>query len=428
MRGAFGVFFALAQASKYLIITTPEEARDKVVYISLPSGAAETYAQSQIGLTQTSSSSDSTSETAATDEPTKTTLLTDSQGPGGEENSLDYPLGIALDHPRKGLYIADVNKKRILRYELEETEGESGYVLSVKQNSVMVISEGKEVRWLAVDAIGNLFFSDEGDSVIWQVPGHSLIKSTNALPCNQIKRDFMVSQTDSGCVGTPFEKDNPGIYVTTPPTQETPVVVYSREITKTSEVSAPGGLAVDNFHVFWGNKQLGMQVGSVVSGFESSREGKVHQPTKIALNTDRVYGVCIAGNNVYYTDKKTNLYGVKKHGGGIATIYTKMSGPRGCAWDGDGTVYVADRDGNKIMSFPSNMLTLSPQRLKTVTSTDGWQPEGLAVFHSQDEDVNAVPTYDDVNGDLIFWIFAAVLAVVGMFMVIFASRAQPSTR
>ena len=62
----------------------------------------------------------------------------------------------------------------------------------------------------------------------------------------------------------------------------------------------------------------------------------------------QVYGICIAGNNVYYTDKRTNLYGVKKHGGGIATISESMKGPRGCAWDGDGTIYVADMEGGKV--------------------------------------------------------------------------------
>lgn len=112
----------------------------------------------------------------------------------------------------------------------------------------------------------------------------------------------------------------------------TPVKVYSRDVDHpTSEVSGPGGLAVDNFHVFWGNKQLGTQVGSVVKGYETSLPDKVKQPVKIALNTERVYGICIAGNNVFFTDKRTNIYGVKKHGGGIATISESMKGPRGCA-------------------------------------------------------------------------------------------------
>ena len=46
-----------------------------------------------------------------------------------------------------------------------------------------------------------------------------------------------------------------------------PQVLYSG--TDTSSVSAPGGIAVDNFHAFWTNKAVGTEAGSVVRGYEA---------------------------------------------------------------------------------------------------------------------------------------------------------------
>ena len=76
--------------------------------------------------------------------------------------------------------------------------------------------------------------------------------------------------------------------------------------------------------------------------------GSTPQLDAIAKNSNKVYGVCLSQNNVFYTNTQTFLYGVKKSGGAIATISDKLLGPRGCAWDGDGTIYVADMEGGKV--------------------------------------------------------------------------------
>jgi hypothetical protein len=258
------------------------------------------------------------------------------------------------------LYVADAGTGKILRWKLGEDSTTATLAVVSKPTEIY---SGSYVSWIAVDSIGNLFFSDEDTSTIFKVSADELIKT---------------SRPNSDAYYPAFDLNCPGEYGTETPNT---VVVYSRDQTKTSEVSGPGGLAVDNFHVIWGNKQLGTQVGSVVKGYETSTTEKVKQPVKIALNTERVYGICIAGNNVYYTDKRTNLYGVKKHGGGIATISESMKGPRGCAWDGDGTIYVADMEGGKVKSFPANMLNLAPQKLKDVV-VDVMQPMSLAVYET----------------------------------------------
>jgi sugar lactone lactonase YvrE len=365
MRGAAALLaFAQATSNKYLLITTPENSPEKVWYMLLPSAASSTTTD-DADETTTASPTTADTETTADDTETTTASNTGLNNPSlkylvKDSHGLAKPIGIAMDHARNGLYVADWAMGKILRWDI--TEDTTLQTLTASDKSTEIYSGGY-VGWLAVDALGNLFFSDEDTSTIWKVSGEDLIVTSR-------------SKTDKPYYPS-YELNCPGVYGTNKPT---PVVVYSREDTKTSEVSGPGGLAVDNFHVFWGNKQLGTQVGSVVKGFESSTADKVKQPIKIALNTERVYGICLAGNNVYFTDKRTNIYGVKKHGGGIATISPDMKDPRGCTWDGDGTIYVADMEGGKVKSFPANMLNLAPQKLKDVASV--FQPMSLAVYET----------------------------------------------
>merc|ERR1719311_1152929 len=71
-----------------------------------------------------------------------------------------------------------------------------------------------------------------------------------------------------------------------------------------------------------------------------------------------------SGPRRYYTAENTYVYGVKKAGGAIATISDKLLAPRGCAFDGDGSVYIMDQQMGAIMSFPSNMGILAPSKVK----------------------------------------------------------------
>ena len=85
-------------------------------------------------------------------------------------------------------------------------------------------------------------------------------------------------------------------------------------------------------------------------------------------------------NNVFYTNTQTFLYGVKKSGGAIATVSDKLLGPRGCAWDGDGTIYVADKTAKAIYSFAGNMHVLAPAQLTKAYEYD--DAFGLAVIQA----------------------------------------------
>jgi len=259
------------------------------------------------------------------------------------DSGLKSPQGLAVDgkngkctgEPADGarLFVADPDQRKVFCYELTFTNG-----LLMTNGAATVAAQNVEARWVAVDGIGNLFFTDEMTNVVEKVTGEQLRKG-----------------------------------------QATPGVIYDGATVQ--EVNRPGGIATDNFHVFWSNKAIGTQVGSVVRGLEEPDSGaNAATVTQIAKNANKVYGVCLSQNNVYFSDSQTFLYGVKKNGGAIATVTDKLLGPRGCAWDGDGTVYVADKTANAVYSFAGNMHILRPAQLTKVADYDA--AFGLAVVQA----------------------------------------------
>lgn len=272
------------------------------------------------------------------------------------------PRGLAVDHARSGLYVACPGTLEIRRYTLVETGGGAAQP-KLEVGSPTVVVANVRARWVAVDAVGSLFFTREEENAVVKIPADQLIDPGS----------FRLGRSNSA-----------GTYKTEPVVLEDDAALYLGS--KVPAVSAPGGVAVDNFRVFWTNKVFGTQAGSVVQGFEIPPQADKTKVTPIAANANKVLGVCLSANNVYFTDEHVNLYGVKKYGGAIATISTRMIAPRGCAWDGDGTIYVADyangEQGAKIYSFPANMKALAPQKLEVAydTAQVSTQPFGIAVF------------------------------------------------
>eukprot|EP00747_Dinoflagellata_sp_TGD_P182503 gnl/TRDRNA2_/TRDRNA2_36776_c0_seq4.p1 gnl/TRDRNA2_/TRDRNA2_36776_c0~~gnl/TRDRNA2_/TRDRNA2_36776_c0_seq4.p1 ORF type:complete len:330 (-),score=73.74 gnl/TRDRNA2_/TRDRNA2_36776_c0_seq4:99-1088(-) len=239
---------------------------------------------------------------------------------------LTFPQGLAMDQVRKKLYVGDPDLRKLVAYDIS-LRGDA-----LEAGEQQTIATKVETRWVAVDGVGNVFFSDE--------PHHRIMK----VSAKSIEKGSAV-----------------------------PEVVYDGA--SINAVSAPGGIAVDNFHVFWTNKDVGTQVGSVVEGSEKPTGSK--QTRMLAKNVLKSYGVCMALSNVYYTDSDKVIYGVKKSGGRVQQVSGSLQQPRGCAWDGDGTVYVADRGSNAIYSFPGNMNSLAPVELEKSFDCD--DAFGLAV-------------------------------------------------
>lgn len=273
---------AFGEAPKYLIVSTP--ASNKVMYMSLPARGAPAIGDAR-GL-----------------KPLIQTNLT-------------YPQGIAVDEYRKMLYVADPKLHKVVRYPLQHV----GDQLAVGPKEDVAV--GVETRAIAVDGLGNVWFTDE--------PTHRILRVTAA------KIEAKNTTAEEMFVGSPH-------------------------------INAPGGIAVDNFFVYWLNKREGTSVGSLIRGLQQD-EGNA-SVTSLASNADKCYGVCLALGNIFYTDESNHVYGINRASTAAhnpVAVTSDLGQPRGCSFDGDNTVYVADRAGNAVYQFASNMNTLMANRQMT---------------------------------------------------------------
>merc|ERR1719473_1453235 len=331
---------ALAAATRFVLYTSPTT--QQVMYWRAPAGSWE----------------DPSVRTDLGENPGRdaVALLNDANG-------VKAPTGICVDQVRRGLYVTDPVERKILRYILVPVPGGK---LDVYPDAQTVITNVAS-RWCAVDSLGSLFFSDEGESVIYKVPASKLVDPTEGAVA------FLEGQTAAGTY-----KAEPVADLSGDPIFGGAGKLYPGD--KVPSVSGPGGVAVDNFRVFWANKMEGTQVGSVVQGFEAPSDADRTKTLPIAKNTNKVYGVCLSASNVFFTEEKYKIHGVKKFGGAIATINVGLHSPRGCAWDGDGTIYVADEGGDQVYSFPANQKALGPTSIQKAFIAQ--RPVGVAVFQS----------------------------------------------
>jgi sugar lactone lactonase YvrE len=289
-----------AESPGFLLVTAPRESR--ISYVRLPENGSFEHAKAE-------------------------SLIDD---------GLRHPQGLAVDQKRKRLLVADPDAKRVYSYQLVI----SGDSLDV-EGEPFIIARNAESRWVAVDGIGNVFFSDEPQNLILKVPADRALRGHD--------NDVEIA----------------------------PEVVYDGSAV--TMVNQPGGIAVDNFHLYWTNKHFGMQSGSLVKGNERPlNRGDVASVSALARNAVKCYGVCLALGNVYYTGSEHYLWGVKKGGGPIAEVTSHLQRPRGCAWDGDGTVYVADRGAGAIYSFAGNMHSIAHAEVRK--AFDYEDAFGLAVL------------------------------------------------
>lgn len=234
---------------------------------------------------------------------------------------LKTPRGVAVDNDRLNLFVCDPAAGRIYWYKLIVTAIGGGRLETDKRQKIAV--NNVEARWVSVDTKGNLFYTNERDNLIqW--------------------KSFAEFESGNQMARTLY--DGKAIQA----------------------VSSPGGIAADGFNLFWTNKAVGTEYGSVVKALEEPPEADVSASVQpIADNALKVYGVCAAGPNIFYTEGN-KVYGVKKVGGAVGVVSDTMKQPRGCTFDGDGTVYIADQTGNAVYSMPANLESVHPEPLDKV--------------------------------------------------------------
>lgn len=262
---------------------------------------------------------------------------------------LREPSGLAVDHSRQRLYVADPKSHKVFMYKLYF--GDDG--LSVHEDQQYVAARDVTPRWVALDEEGTLFCTDEGRSFIAEIDA----KDLDQLGQQDVMNDDVRPQ---------FHR------------------LYAGE--QTRQVDKPGGIDVRGNKLYWGNRARGRPYGSLLSAPEDPQaelaRGVPEMIKALSNNVDKVYGVCASPSLVFYTGSARDVYGAKP-GSYQARANTKVllnnyASPRGCVWDGDGTVFLADKGGDAVWSFPSSMHNIGLFQATKLFSVE--DPYGVAVF------------------------------------------------
>lgn len=252
------------------------------------------------------------------------------------------PMGVAADNARMALFVADPGSQVIVAFPLSINYGEGGKLVC---GEAITVLSGCSAQWVAVDGKGNLFYTEGANNEIKTIPGVQLESLLSGAP-----------------------------------TTIKPVSLYSAAGPPAVEgVAKPQGIAVDNFNLFWVNGESGTDVGTVMKGSEVPPDiGKEKLVKILSQNSGSAFGLCVSAMHLFYSDSSANFYGMRRSGGYSATITDKFQAPRGCSWDGDGTIYVADKDANAVFAFPGDTPSLSPRAI--VKAFDVTDPYGLTTF------------------------------------------------
>mmetsp|Transcript_23670 Transcript_23670/g.74419 ORF Transcript_23670/g.74419 Transcript_23670/m.74419 type:complete len:358 (+) Transcript_23670:219-1292(+) len=267
-------------------------------------------------------------------------------------HGLMHPQGLAVDEARQLLFVADPDARLVLAFGLRFRHG----TLSV--SAPVVCARDVEARWVAVNGVGTVFISDEQRNEILRMAplSHKMVRWNSSAS----------STTDMTALNR---------------STLAPTVIYDGQTMQA--LSGPGGIATDGFHVYWANKHQGRAVGSIVKAPEAPTANPAGGVQVLAHNSDRSYGVCIAHSNIFFTQSTSQIYGVKKKRccsapDEVELVSNRLQTPRGCAFDGDGTVFVADKGANAVYAFAANMQALSGAFLTKAANVE--DAFGVAVY------------------------------------------------
>mmetsp|Transcript_74381 Transcript_74381/g.240580 ORF Transcript_74381/g.240580 Transcript_74381/m.240580 type:complete len:348 (+) Transcript_74381:92-1135(+) len=257
---------------------------------------------------------------------------------------LEQPMGVAVDSFRRLLYVADPGSSAVLAMYFSEDHSKPGH-LSV--DAAHVVLSNIKVHWVAVDSKGSLFCSDSIGSRIWHLPVALVLARLEGASAE----DSSVEPTE----------------------------LHSAE--GLAPVVEPQGLAVNGLHVFWANGQGGKADGAVVRGpQEHSLYVPVHYE-QLANSTDGAYGICLSGSRIFFTDAAARVYSIRPDGSDLVTVTQDLQEPRGCAYDGDGTIFIADAALGAVYSFSGGGMDCSARPVSRAFMVPG--AYGLAVSTSR---------------------------------------------
>lgn len=279
------------------------------------------------------------------------------------------PQDIAIDHVRELLYVADVDQRKILRYKLRVLKNQFTEELSLVTEGVpLTVVENKTSSWLTVDIAGNLFFSEKPTNKIFKI-SRALITD---LESGVFLAKNLLTESEVALISSNTMQQNFGKPTAAPPTK--PVILTLYDKTADPHVSSPEGVATNGKNLFWVNGNSGAVAGTVLKGTIAASQPYT---SEIWSNTaESARGLCLTDHLAFFSSQNF-VFGLSLHGGAPVQITQDLQLPRGCAWDGDGTIYISDGKQNALFSFPSGQAEVNKIPQKVVDLHD---PFGVAVL------------------------------------------------
>lgn len=283
---------------------------------------------------------------------------------------LTTPMGVAVDRTHGFVYVADLDAGSIYRYKLF-VKGDTLFSDGVQ----LPVITGRQVRWLAVDQHGNVYFSDQAANAVYKLDFATIQEmAMGTFTAGDLKTvREKEAEEEAEIAATEAVASDGSALPQLPPPPPKPVIHTLYEASANPHVSKPSGIATNSEVIFWGNEYGGLDKGTVVEGevtpkapaTSGATEGGAGAETEgaptfttnmMAQNVGQAFGVALTSDAVLYTDVAQYVYGVRFSGGTPATFTDKLQQPRGIVFDGDSTAYVADRGGHAIFSFPCGRL------------------------------------------------------------------------
>lgn len=311
------------------------------------------------------------------------------------DSGLVEPCGLAFDGVHGGLYVADRGQQSIIRYAVRvkrDSADPSRRIVEAGQG--VVVLQGRDVEWVSVDVRGDVFYSDPINNNIGRIPLSTINELAFGTTSAELLSFVSMKDVQAGASGSSAANQTAqatlhatpaAIHILDQP--RTVYVLYEGSVNP--NVGTPGGVASDGRHLFWTNTNGGLESGTVCTGDlapQLATPGADHYEARaLGNNSDHGYGLAKTNLMVVFTASSGantgGVYGVYDSGaGGVQAFSTSMSQPRGIAWDGDGTVYVADAGSGKVHSVPVGRL-MNNAPMEDVIDFSG--AYGLALINSE---------------------------------------------
>jgi len=365
------------------------------------------------------------------------------------------PYGLAWDAPRSALYICDGALRKIIRVKLKAFKCLrqcKGLDIQLKvEGNIYTVVDNVISQWATVDEKGNLYWSAQDSNSIGKLP----VKTIDMIIKDQIMaKDLKVTSEveaegeEAGKEAIEDEDSN----TTTVTTPQPPSIFHLYEKDVSENVGTPAGIVAEGSRLYWTNQMGGLSSGSVVEGKTNPRikkpagggEAVVAAPaapaaegaedeggskavdaaaadekptfpsTKVTENVPSAYGIALTSSKILYTNPSHYVWACSRGTGETVSLTSGLLKPRGIVWDGDNTVYIADQEGNYIVSMPIGLLKPGAPVSHTL---DIHSPFGLALVGKQD------PIWDPLEAawaaahraaDVHSWVFLVLSAALTM--------------